>query len=1349
MADIFEDMGDTVGALPPDASDRPEPLVKVPPSAGQRPISVPTNSYDLAKAKQEADAALKLMGTSLAEEEAAASLAKRQELVKQVYKDAEKNAPLFEKIAKKIDSMDNNIVTRTIKNTVGETINVSAGVALGAQNAFYSGVNAFKEGYNAVGKLAKDHGLVDSFDPTGRIDFSKFQDQNYPETTKVVANIGQSISPAIAAAGVAAVSTPLAAVVAAGAATYLLLDPKSTGLAEFFKDTAVGKTLMLDEAFKYSEKKPDDTEIEGRLKNVLDYTFGEALIGGAILGIRKMYQAGKKVVPYLKATDNVAKEAETVAPKAQAAVEGTPAVKVAKETAITKVEEPLMNQGVEVVKLNTPEFEAMLDKQVEEIIRNSRGAPLGLDPGKTLEQTLKDAIRRPGELAVKAARTPLTDDELVEAIAGYEKFNKNKDSKSISIGLDYYTAIENHANIMGFNVEDIVDSPNFGGKTFASLQSNIDDAPVMYQQYTFDNWIESLNKPEKPPVMDVTPEEMLKADPSLSAKRPAQTIPGMIAEGKKRQETDGWFKKLLDDRKADPTQPLSAEDSLALDIEGLRAQVTAKNAASKALATGDPLDVMAAQEALDYQIKVLSVKEAAASEAGRTLGITEGIARAIESGNDAESIKLGLEILGSKGRAKLLQKYLDTYGGVRPIQERLKMIEMLNEIPDAKFANDELRHFNTMKKVIKQTGFRKFTDAAYSVWTSAVLTPKTAANVWLLNNFTTAMQAFDNYSAALIGKLPKIGGGSTFAEANAFASGVADSFYQGHKVGVQALIEGRPPRGYTVNGDFSTIAKDADTAGANSVWGWLYQKGMSMATATGRLVMSADVVSKYINETAFIKQYAVEEAIQMADRMGIQVSERSAYITKYVNDVIENPSQSMMNKAKDMAEKLTQSRNIDNVPVLGSMQNALEEDPTGLLRFMFPFFRTSTNTLLNAIEYAPVLNLTLKETRQALLAGGKARDMALAKAMNGSLFTIGVYKLYDSGILHGEMPNPKQQQALADGGKGVTPYTLDLTSMGLGAYYIRPIDPVGKALRLAALYSTVSHGNQDLETSDYIHAIGAMAFSQVTPESMQTINAVVDAVNGKDTKALTNLLQTTLANTVVPLRGTVKQISNAAIGLYNEDGKFDMRQPKGAEEEFMGMFKAQLKDTIGYGLPPKRDIFGEPIKAHWLTAISPWPSIDTENSPIGKKLRILSDFEGHIRRSGFTPSFSIEMPEASISSAPSGISVKLTPDEYDDLIVQMNKIKLNGKDLKQAVDADLSLHMKDLASAGLKSYLNQSEKEAVYKAVINKLDDTFKLYEDMARKSIEASPDVQRRINDAVKKSKPLDMSGLNILGGN
>ena len=114
------------------------------------------------------------------------------------------------------------------------------------------------------------------------------------------------------------------------------------------------------------------------------------------------------------------------------------------------------------------------------------------------------------------------------------------------------------------------------------------------------------------------------------------------------------------------------------------------------------------------------------------------------------------------------------------------------------------------------------------------------------------------------------------------------------------------------------------------------------------------------------------------------------------------------------------------------------------------------------------------------------------------------------------------------------------------------------------------------------------------------------------------------------------------------------------------------------------------------------------------------------------------------------VRVKMTADEYDQFILKMQEPTYKGgPGLKEAVDQALSIQMPAIIEAGSKSYQGAEEQEVVYKRTINHLDKVFKTYEDNARKYIEALPDVQKRINEEIKKKKPADMSGLSVFGGN
>lgn len=1208
MADIFDDMMETAGVVPDNVNDRPVQPVNA--DVVAKPRDVGQDNISLAEAKAQSEALFRQLGTSLADEKAARSLEQRRLLVEKVYKDSERDAPILEKLAKSIDSMDNSVVGRVTKATAALPLEVTAGATLGVGKAFWSGINAFKEGYNALGKLAEDHKLVEKFDPATPVDLSPFINDNYPETSKVVADIGQAISPAIAAA--VTPGGPIAMTTAAITSTYMLMDPKGAGLAELFKDTAIGKTLMLEEAFKYSEKKPQDTEIEGRLKNVLDYAFGEALIGGVIKTIRGMYKGSKQMIGSVRE----AKALET-APKA---VEGVPVV----------------------------------PKEVP---------------------------------VVTPAQIP--DAEVAAAVKAME------------------------------------------------------DA----DQLDLESWVKSLDSTA--PKMEITPEQMIKNNPEIFAKREAQTIPGMIEEGSKRAGQKDWLTNLFDWRIKNPEAPLNAEDSLALDIVTLQHTKKAIEATDKALASGADLDILAAKEANDFVTKLHLTKEAVASEAGRTLGITEGLTRAL-GGSSKEATDTALKILGSQGRNKLLQQYMQAYGGARPMAERLQMIKILQNIPDAKFADEIEKTSAMMNKVVKQTAFRKVTDSFYAVYTNSLLSIKTAANVYVLNQAQSAMEVADHYMRSAIGKVPFIGSGqSTLAEANSFAQGFFKAQRKAHSLGLESLKEGKSPKGFTINGDFTAYSGDMESAAQNSVWGQLYAKGMTIATIPSRIVMSADVVSKYINEYAFLNSYAISEAQQMAKQLNIPKEQLGSYLSKYVDDFMANPTLTHLRNAKDQADKLTQSRSITDIPFIGQLQDALDNDPTGLIRFVFPFFRTSINTVSNALERLPIVNLATKEARDALRQGGKARDMMMAKVVNGSLFTFGVYELWNSGIINGPMPNPSQQKALADEGKGVAPYTLDLRGQGLGVYYIRGLDPIGKVLRMGAIYAAAREGQQDMDNSDYLSTVAALAFSQVTPEYMGQYDALLQATSGKDSTRLKEWIATVGANTLIPLRGTMKQMSIAVQGMEAEDGKVAKTIARGDSDDFIDFFTAQLKDTIGYGLPTATDIFNRPIKQHWLTAVNPFASVDTANSEVGAMLRQLGDYEGRQALRGFEPALTIDMPSRTYQ-IPNVGSFKLGGSEYAELIAKMNLPNNKGVTMEQEVASILKNDIPTLLQEdnNYVSTYSDENSQLIYKKLMTRISTAIAAREKAAREAMLTSPSIVNKVDKLFKSKKPVDTSSVSIFGG-
>jgi len=1312
----------------------------------------------------------------------------RQKMVSQIYADAEKNAPLLEKIAKGIDRMDNNTVTRVAKDTVGQTANVAAGITLGISKAFYSGVNAFKEGYNYLGQLAEQHKIIEKFDPAQPISIDGFIDKNYPATTKVVADLTQAITPGVASAFVP--GGPVAKTVGAAVSTYMLMDPKQKGLAELFKDTAVEKVFLLDEAFKYSEKKPNDTEMQGRLKNVLDYTFGEALIGAAVKGIYAMYNGAKQVKNVYYAKGSI-EDAERVAanldrPPAtppSPGVEPRPVVEqvpTKEAQAATKVRQEAdqldFESWVKALDPHDPEAYSPL-KDSDPLAQVEITTPTPLNRQKALEgpTNINPNLVNVGDLNMP--KTYLPKDE-----SGGQYFIESGVTNSINLDFRgrkqlmnpvvkaYYITPEGKTILVGrikiqgepqkgklvYSSGMTYVRPEHRGKGVATAMYDYADKymaqiqPSRVQSYYGKQfWLDRAK---------YLAEREAKQNPEAFSKRGSQTTPEMLARAQERRKDPMYISNLIRQRAADPTSVFSAEDYLAIELEASDAAIRANTASQKALTTGSELDLLAANEALEHTLKLESMAVADSSEAGRRLGITDALVQAIDKG-PKESVEQAMTILGAKGRTRLLRDYIESYGGQRPLEERLRIMDMINQMDDSQFVAEARKSVGAYQKIAKQTSTgRKIVDALYHVYTSSLMSVfKTPIVVGAINTSVGAVESMNKYLATSIGKVLGTEGASIGA-ANAYTYGWLSSHWGALKAGWQSFKAGKGPSGSVVYGPLEKLARTPEAAATNSFFGKLFEAGMATSTITGRVVMSADTIGRYTHEMAYIREQAYIEAEKMFNKLGKPLSEKAQYMDNFISDYMKAPPVNVQRDAITRAENLVMNGDISQVPIIGPISDAINSQLWGVGRFFFPFMNVGVSSVKYGMEYVPGLNFALKDVRTAFAQGGKVRDEAISKMMIGSVAAAGIYNLTSEKILTGEMPNSyKQQQALADGGRGITPYTLDLTQFGLGAYYMRPFDPVTRIMRLTGLFNQAYQSAQDPDAMSQMAFAFSAAMSQLTPEQFEGYHnftdALVDATKG-DTKAMSKFVANLGAN-LVPLAMSRKQALQAYEGYMAEDGKY-VKQDE-SYREFTEYFLGKLSQGVGYGLPEKLDIFGEPIKEHWLASVTPFHSVDTENSALGKYLRMLTDFDGDLRAKGFDPKFKIEMPSDIISTKSSLVMAdglaqqvessrtKMTSEEYHDFIKLMNKpgIIPGRKSLRADVEEYARVNMKVMADAmgGMRaSYLTASQQEAAeieYKKAMLGLNQIFRSYDSAARNLFaKNNPIIQKRLQQDRDKSR-------------
>jgi hypothetical protein len=178
-------------------------------------------------------------------------------------------------------------------------------------------------------------------------------------------------------------------------------------------------------------------------------------------------------------------------------------------------------------------------------------------------------------------------------------------------------------------------------------------------------------------------------------------------------------------------------------------------------------------------------------------------------------------------------------------------------------------------------------------------------------------------------------------------------------------------------------------------------------------------------------------AMRMTDREGL----RGAEARRRVADLIENPSDDMMEKARDYARYLTfQSPLGETARHISAFANS-----TPGLKLLLPFVRTPTNLLKFALERSPAAPL-LKEWRREVMAGGARRDTAVARALVGTGIATMLYEAALDGRITGGGPADDNAKRLMLA-NGWQPYSV---KVGDRYYSYRRLDPLATTIGTVA-----------------------------------------------------------------------------------------------------------------------------------------------------------------------------------------------------------------------------------------------------------------------------------------------------------
>ena len=506
-------------------------------------------------------------------------------------------------------------------------------------------------------------------------------------------------------------------------------------------------------------------------------------------------------------------------------------------------------------------------------------------------------------------------------------------------------------------------------------------------------------------------------------------------------------------------------------------------------------------------------------------GMTAEAGRALQSFNIiAES---------SRAQQRAIKEALDGTGGSEVNQ---KMAQMFAELDDPAQVGKFVRDANKVTSA----------DMLYEVWINGLLSSPATHMVNILSNtMVIGITVGERRLARAVGG--NIPPGETTAQMLGFVDGARD----GLRLAWKALKTGEP----------IDVMEKVEVEKRRSVSG----ESLNIAGPAGRF---ADYLGEFVRipgrllttEDAFFKSigYRMELSSQ-AYRQAFNEGLRDEAAAIRVLEIINNPPENIKLSAIDASRYQTFTNKLGKAGK--SIENVRNNIPGA--RVIMPFVRTPINIMSFTFERTPLAPL-MKSVREEIAAGGARRDLALAKITMGSMVMAVSADLALSGSITGAGPVDRDQKNILRA-TGWQPYSI---KVGNTYYAYNRLDPTGALLGLAADMAEIMGQSTESDAQQLAVAAGlSIGQNMASKTYMRGLVDFMDAFFSSSTDPEANNYKlnswlTRTAASVVPagVSAVERAISPELTATYGILDRIKSRIPGYSE-----------------GLPPRRNIFGEPV----------------------------------------------------------------------------------------------------------------------------------------------------------------------------
>ncbi|QSZ56310.1 hypothetical protein [Rhizobium sp. ZX09] len=356
-------------------------------------------------------------------------------------------------------------------------------------------------------------------------------------------------------------------------------------------------------------------------------------------------------------------------------------------------------------------------------------------------------------------------------------------------------------------------------------------------------------------------------------------------------------------------------------------------------------------------------------------------------------------------------------------------------------------------------------------------------------------------------------------------------------------------------------------------------------TATGlptRALGAQDEFFKTVRYRAVVQANAMVQG----EAQGLKGSELRDYLEQRLASAFDSNGRATDKAALQEAQTTTFSQDLLPNTWGSTLQTVRNNHPA--VGFVLPFVKTPVNVLRMAVKYTPGLNMAQAEYREMIRGarGPEEQARAYGQMALGSLILASSTMLGMSGRITGAGPSDlKSRQELE--ATGWRPYSLKMENADGSTTYIPlgRLDPTGFVLSVGADLAEIFQINPSEDSYTDAIAASAIAISKNLGERafLQNIRQAIEAAWSPDQSL--GRFAGNIAGNLVP--------ASSAISAYGNDDPY-LREAR----TFIDTVKRRLPG-FSETLPPKRDVFGEPVwKQVGLSTVSSPDIVQGEHNRI-------------------------------------------------------------------------------------------------------------------------------------------------------